>query len=610
MSKKILNQRGMSLVEVMVAAGISGVIALGTMKINENAQKGMRNIQTKAGRTNYINMKMSSMLAGSDTCPNSFDVDADGNPGDNVDVAESGTINGIGGIYYNDTDSGTVIPLAVVGENLEGTNGDYRVSGLSFERTTSTSCTLTIDLDRVDAGTNKVGGRNARETLSMGCAFTPLTHATPDRMTNCSSRGAAEMGQWSYNPGPPEYLQNEFGNAVLGVPAGTPRARFSIVDGGVADPYGNRAWETQGDGIAIPDNFVIRWGDPDAEDGIAIFASDSSGDECITFKAVGQTEHLTACQSNGTTIRNQLRVGGNFTVPNGTSGFGGNVSVNADINATGNISGNTLTSTNNGTIGGSLTVNGDGIFNSNLTVNNPGTLTAATADIDTIRGPTNVISGQLSTSAGFVPDEIIANGDGDVDVTGNLSITGSARTGGDMEVNGNLIASNIAGSTTVASDIYTNGSGYFQNIFVSQNANVTGDVTANAFVYSSDRRLKENIHSLKDGTIEDLLSLNPVSFNWIDKQSRGDKTHLGFIAQEVEKVYPDLVYDNGINKGVNYGGLIAPIIQSIKEVYASIVGIDRKISSLEAENKKLLEENKQIKERLSLLEAKINSNDK
>ena len=66
--------------------------------------------------------------------------------------------------------------------------------------------------------------------------------------------------------------------------------------------------------------------------------------------------------------------------------------------------------------------------------------------------------------------------------------------------------------------------------------------TGNAFkpgggswVDSSDERLKENIKPLT-GSLDKIASLNPVSYEW--KYDRLDVTNVGFIAQEVEPIFP------------------------------------------------------------------------
>jgi hypothetical protein len=69
----------------------------------------------------------------------------------------------------------------------------------------------------------------------------------------------------------------------------------------------------------------------------------------------------------------------------------------------------------------------------------------------------------------------------------------------------------------------------------------TGNSYAGAFIYTSDRRLKEHIVPLSD-SLSKILSLNGYSFDW----KKDGKHDIGVIAQEVEKVFPALVNINPI----------------------------------------------------------------
>jgi hypothetical protein len=59
-----------------------------------------------------------------------------------------------------------------------------------------------------------------------------------------------------------------------------------------------------------------------------------------------------------------------------------------------------------------------------------------------------------------------------------------------------------------------------------------------------------------------LKQINPVSFNWKDN---GDKSY-GVIAQELEKILPELVKDNNGTKTVSYIPLIALLIDAVLEL--------------------------------------------
>ena len=125
-------------------------------------------------------------------------------------------------------------------------------------------------------------------------------------------------------------------------------------------------------------------------------------------------------------------------------------------------------------------------------------------------------------------------------------------------------------------------------------------------VNSSDERLKEDVTDIGNSQ-EDVLNkislLTPVSYRYkqseqnaidetekneledgledMDKESQkvyvekqrtqASKTHFGFIAQELQQVYPELVYeqDNGF-LAINYVELIPVLVQSIKELKGQV----------------------------------------
>jgi hypothetical protein len=90
-----------------------------------------------------------------------------------------------------------------------------------------------------------------------------------------------------------------------------------------------------------------------------------------------------------------------------------------------------------------------------------------------------------------------------------------------------------------------------------------GALNATDFNSLSDVTLKENIKDITNAT--DIIdNIRPVSFNWKDN----NKKSYGVIAQEIEKVLPNLVETNGDNniKSVSYTQLVPILLQSIKEL--------------------------------------------
>ena len=107
------------------------------------------------------------------------------------------------------------------------------------------------------------------------------------------------------------------------------------------------------------------------------------------------------------------------------------------------------------------------------------------------------------------------------------------------------------------------------NIVNSDNAGVYMNTGSNSFSSASDINLKKNIQPLQSSS-DKLKQLEPRTFNWKSEDDNADK-HIGFIAQEVEKIYPELVeentYPNGSTyKGVNTTRLIPYLIKEIQDL--------------------------------------------
>ncbi len=105
---------------------------------------------------------------------------------------------------------------------------------------------------------------------------------------------------------------------------------------------------------------------------------------------------------------------------------------------------------------------------------------------------------------------------------------------------------------------------------------------SNAFFYDSDRKLKDNILPLNN-SLSNILKLEGVSFTW---KKNGTKS-VGLIAQDVEKVYPELVATNSETglKSVEYGNLVAPLIEAVKAQQKEIESLKREVEALRSKIK-------------------------
>jgi hypothetical protein len=107
----------------------------------------------------------------------------------------------------------------------------------------------------------------------------------------------------------------------------------------------------------------------------------------------------------------------------------------------------------------------------------------------------------------------------------------------------------------------------------------SGDITA--FGSPSDIKLKYNIENIPNA-LEKLLTLNGVNFNYKKDGARST----GVIAQEVEKVLPEVIYEatnpEGTEhfKAVRYGNMVGLLIEAIKEQQTHINNLQEQINSL------------------------------
>jgi hypothetical protein len=93
------------------------------------------------------------------------------------------------------------------------------------------------------------------------------------------------------------------------------------------------------------------------------------------------------------------------------------------------------------------------------------------------------------------------------------------------------------------------------------------DPTTTTWTCTSDLRLKKDITPLDSGAVlAGLEKLQGVNFRWL-RQDEGSSLRQGFVAQDVEKIFPDLVRtdENGL-KSVAYGGFTPYLVEAIKEL--------------------------------------------
>ena len=99
---------------------------------------------------------------------------------------------------------------------------------------------------------------------------------------------------------------------------------------------------------------------------------------------------------------------------------------------------------------------------------------------------------------------------------------------------------------------------------------------AGAWTNASDRAYKENIEDIEYG-LSTVEALQPRKFDMIDDGSH----EIGFIAQEVEELIPEVVIGEEGTKGVGYGQLTAVLTKAIQELKAELDAAKERITELE-----------------------------
>ena len=111
------------------------------------------------------------------------------------------------------------------------------------------------------------------------------------------------------------------------------------------------------------------------------------------------------------------------------------------------------------------------------------------------------------------------------------------------------------------------------NTSPSQKLHVTGSILASSDVVAfSDKKLKENIKTLDGSKVYDMRG---VSFTRKDT----GKDSSGVIAQEIQKIAPELVTDNDGTLSVAYGNLTGYLIEAVKELKTEVEQLKKQIKN-------------------------------
>jgi hypothetical protein len=271
---------------------------------------------------------------------------------------------------------------------------------------------------------------------------------------------------------------------------------------------------------------------------------------------------------------------------NGNIFYNGNVGIGIGINAlnTFDVSG-TTSLRGNTTISGNLNV-GQDLFIQNVRV------TTGPSSQWTDISNNGVYLGNIFYK-GNVGIGVGLNSKATFDVSGTTSLRGNTTISGNLNVGQDLFIQNVRVTTgpssqwidmsnngVVVGNIYYNGNvaiGKASNpnytLDVLGNTYVTGTVYGTTFSITSDYRIKGNTQPLDASyNVDRLRPLHYVN-------TLSNKEDLGFLAHEVQEVYPylvDGVKDGNKNQSLNYSGLIAVLVKEIQELKQRVSILENK----------------------------------
>lgn len=206
------------------------------------------------------------------------------------------------------------------------------------------------------------------------------------------------------------------------------------------------------------------------------------------------------------------------------------------------------------------------VYGTSLMTNvDPGTFSPAnsTTSALTLQGPYG--GGLFLKSSNAFGGIWMSSDGGTMNFSSNGGLGGFGTTTGDMIIQDDSVGIGVISPSA--------------KLHVAGNVQVTsGSVTADAFYYNSDRTLKKDIKPIS-GALSKVLNLQGVSFKW----RATDEPSYGFIAQDAEKVVPELVeISPDGTKTVAYGNFTAILVEAMKAQQKEIDSLQARVKALES----------------------------
>lgn len=567
MSKKIWsNQQGMSLIEVTVASAISVVIAMGVMKINETSQKGFNSAVRKSEMLQIKGFTIAH-LGSPAKCGVKNDIDTDtfaslyDTAVDSADFALDAGEPQPPG----SEDTHRLKKFNANGQKIQIVTGN---SAGDLDNNMDTGAILATDFIVNNGDTAEYipiapSWRLEQFVIYEAGATTNTCYLRLDFAKK--GRTAKSFGAESVSQFIEIYCLTDPGTSHI-------ESCNAISAGGTPATIS----DSDGDGVRDQPGPIAFLEDADGGNVVSVGDPSANTNTDAALYVKGNTPDLTG---SGTAAI-ELEQDGVITFGNDAAVWGdsqGKVNSRNPIKANGGLEvGSASTFSDTVSVNAQLNANDNASFNKNAAFNS---------------------TSSFATTATF---------DGPAQFNDDVNIPLGASIGGKLD----------AWNITAAS------------IWTHQDIVTLADVHANSYITTSDERFKERIETVRNAS-EDISNLRGVTYFMRRDEfpDRGfhKRKQIGLIAQEVEVIFPELVFTNPKTgyKGVNYISLVAVMIEAMKDQMEQIkknkemfdtmsygyhmksVEHDSRLQKLEDENKQLRLELNDIKTQVDELNKKV-----
>jgi hypothetical protein len=227
------------------------------------------------------------------------------------------------------------------------------------------------------------------------------------------------------------------------------------------------------------------------------------------------------------------------------------------------ISATPVTGSYNTVVGNSALYQAQGAANDNTTLGYESGYGVTTGTDNTLVGyeAGYGVIGNYNIIIGEDPNSAITSGSSNI-LIGNSLMKATNTSSNQLDIADTIFANLSSGNVGIGTSTYSGGG-----------LTVNGQTYSNAFLPTSDARLKKNVQPLEN-SLQKIAALRGVTYDWREPAERSfgkdmsldtGRHQMGVIAQEVEQVYPDIVLTspNGL-KTVNSDALIGPLIEAVK----------------------------------------------